>query len=1085
MVTENVNIAFQATGIPVIVRKIDDLGHAADRASRGFFLLQRALFTLGGFGLTRILTGSLDALTNMENRLRLTTNSSYELEKVQRELFEIAKRTRSSWEGVSEIYNRAALSAKALGIAQADILTFTEGVAKAAAISGAGTQEARAALIQLGQAVASNRLGGDELRSILEQLPYAADVIAKYMTATGEYGEVTRGNIRQLGKEGKITAKVIVEAFKSAEGELADLFESMPTTIGQALEIARTNFMIFLDEFDESTGFSDKLAKSILVIGQNIDVIAKAAAALAGVFGVALFGRVAHSLGEFTNGIRANIVQQNTLRQRLVSIREATAAKTQAIVAENAANRAQYAQNLALIAQKKVLLQQEIQEAQFGVRNGVARNLQTGQYVSLATAKANLIALGGRLQALEALEAAEAARLAAARAAQVGATNAYAAALMRLQAAQAGATLGGRALAVANAAVTASMGFLKNAATGLFAFIGGWPGILLAAGAAILGLAATSESAAQRFDRLSQNTTSSNTAITELTDVQERLNEAIAAAGPASDLSHNTIIANTQEELRAKLALLELERDGLVRLQEERRVALDELSQQINTALQQIENARKAIDTLKQLPANFVNLTQISDLERKIAELEAGIAGAKDQAKRLGAEFSLTNGQIERMTATISSAYSDILVKAGGLVDRTTSFAGRLLEAVRNGQIFSGLNMGGAVDPAVSAADRLIQRLINGINLIRQAIGLANAGAVASPAGEDKFGKIKGVIDKKTKFDGIVDSFKGYEPAGAGGGGGGGGGGGETATFASELADLQKRIELEKQFGIQKEANNTILSIEEKLKRSLSATEKEQITNTTRLLEIAKVQGQVLEEVRGPQERLQIGQSALNELFNNGSISLDVYIAKLRELQAAALEAAGTFQGGFRSAIMSAMQSTSDFGKAIGNQLVGFVNSAADAIVEFAKTGKINIKGLFQELFANLLKLAAQRLLLMFLGNFLGIPTTSGLGGNLTGFAGGGSIMPTGPGSTDSQIVAFKKRPDERVDILTPGQQAAQKKGSGNGSGGTTVVKSPDVNIAAMLSPSDIVGAFKQAGSTTLVQMIMNEAPTIRKVLGG
>ncbi|HRD16487.1 MAG TPA: hypothetical protein PK181_06655, partial [Methanothrix soehngenii] len=94
MVTENVNIAFQATGIPIIVRKIDDLGHAADRASRGFFLLQRALFTLGGFGLTRILTGSLDALTNMENRLRLTTESGYELEKVQRELFEIAKSTR-------------------------------------------------------------------------------------------------------------------------------------------------------------------------------------------------------------------------------------------------------------------------------------------------------------------------------------------------------------------------------------------------------------------------------------------------------------------------------------------------------------------------------------------------------------------------------------------------------------------------------------------------------------------------------------------------------------------------------------------------------------------------------------------------------------------------------------------------------------------------------------------------------------------------------------------------------------------------------------------------------------------------------
>jgi tape measure domain-containing protein len=1077
MVTENVNIAFRATGIPVIKREIDELGEAANRATRGFFLLQRALYTLGGFGLARILTSSLDALTNMENRLRLTTESTSELEKVQRELFEIAKRSRSSWEGVSEIYNRAALSAKALGIAQKDVLTFTEGVAKAAAISGAGTQEARAALIQLGQAVASNRLGGDELRSLLEQLPFAADVIAKYMTSTGKYGEVTRGNIRELGREGKITAKVIVEAFKSAEGELADLFEKMPTTIGQALEIARTNFLQFLDSFDDSTGFSDKLAKSILVISENIALLAKAGAGLAGIFAVGLFGKAAASLGQFTNGIRANIVQQNALRQRLVSIREATVLKTQAIVAENAANRAQYTQNLALIAQKRVLLQQELQEAQFGVRNGTARNLQTGQYVSLSAAKANLVAIGGRLQALEALEAAEAARLAATRGVQAGATNAYTAALVRLQAAQAGATLGGRALAAANVLLTGSINFLKGAATSLFMFIGGWPGILLGAGAAILGLVATSESASQRFQRLSESTAGSSSAITEVKDAQLALNEAIAQMGNVSNASTAQVIADSQAQLSAKIALLELERDSLVRIQAERQAQIQVLGEQIAQQASLIQNYQSKIDELGN--SNYANTLKTSYLE-SIAAIESEIRDLQDQAKRLGAEFTLTNGQIQQMTSVISSAYSDIIVKQGGLVDRATAFAAKLLESYQNGAAFSGLNMAGAITPAESAADRLIAKLISGINLIRQAIGLAGT---AGPAGAPNPGEIT-TSPRPPERPNDIDF--GYNPPTGGGVGGGGGGGEPPATFADELADLQKRIELEKQFGIQKEANNTILSIEDKLKRSLNATEKEQITNTTRLLEIAKVQGQVLEEVRGPQEKLEIGQAALNELFNNGAISLDIYIAKLRELQAAALEAAGTFQGGFKSAIMSAMQSTSDFGKAIGNQLVGFVNSAADAIVEFAKTGKINIKGLFQELFANLLKLAAQRLLLTFLGNFLGIPTMSGLGGGggLTGFAGGGSILPNGPGSTDSQIVAFKKRPDERVDILTPGQQAAQRKGSG-GSNGTTIVKSPDVNIAAMISPSDIVGAFKQAGSTTLVQMIIDEAPTIRKVLGG
>jgi tape measure domain-containing protein len=1078
MVTENVNIAFQATGIPVIVRQIDSLGHAADRASRGFFLLQRALFTLGGFGLTRILTGSLDALTNMENRLRLTTESSWELEKVQRELFEIAKRTRTSWEGVSEIYNRAALSAKNLGIAQNDVLIFTEGVAKAAAISGAGTQEARAALIQLGQAVASNRLGGDELRSILEQLPFAADVIAKYMTATGRYGEVTRGNIRQLGAEGKITAKVIVEAFKSTEGELANLFENMPTTIGQALEIARTEFMIFLDEFDESTGFSDKLAKSILVIGQNIDLIAKAAAALAGVFGVALFGRVARSLGEFTNGIRANIVQQTSLRQRLISIREATVSKTQAIVAENAANRAQYAQNLALIAQKKILLQQEIQEAQFGVRNGTARNLQTGHYVSLTAAKANLVALGGRLQALESLEAAEAARLATARAAQAGATNTYAATLTRLQAAQAGATLGGRALAAANTAVTASMGFLKNAASGLFAFIGGWPGILLAAGAAILGLAATSESAAQRFDRLSQNTSASETAITELTDVQTKLNEAIAAAGPASDLSHNTIIANTQEELRAKLALLELERDGLVRLQEERQVALNSINEQMMVAQEQIANARKAIEDLGNLPLNGNIAANIGDLEKVIADLEGEVSVLKDQAKRLGAEFSLTNGQIERMTSSISSAYSDILVKAGGLLDRSTSFAAKLLQAYQNGSLFSGLNMEGAITPAESAAQRLINKLLAGINLIRQAIGLGAAG-VPEGAGNPN-PELEGIRSKERPND--IDF--GIPDVGAGAGGGGGGGGGPSTTFADELADLQKRIDLEKQYGIQKEANNTILGIEEKLKRSLNATEKEQILNATNLIEISKIQGEILEGINAPQEKLVAGQQALNELLAQGAISMEIYTAKLREMQIAADQASMTLQGSFKAAIASSIMSASDLGKALGDWVVGAANSAADAIVNFAQTGEFNVRQFFNQLFAQLLKLAAQQILLKLLGGVFGggvggLFGFSGGGSILPGFATGGSILPNGPGSTDSQIVAFKKRPDERVDILTPAQQEAQRKGFSSGGQATKVDVSQ--KIVNVFDPSIVGEYLSTADGETLLINIMNRSGILNR----
>ena len=68
-----------------------------------------------------------------------------------------------------------------------------------------------------------------------------------------------------------------------------------------------------------------------------------------------------------------------------------------------------------------------------------------------------------------------------------------------------------------------------------------------------------------------------------------------------------------------------------------------------------------------------------------------------------------------------------------------------------------------------------------------------------------------------------------------------------------------------------------------------------------------------------------------------------------------------------------------------------------------------------------------------------------------SGFATGGSFMVGGSGGTDSQLVAFRASPDERVTIETPAQQRA-------GGGGVTV----NVNVASG-SPSAIIAAIKSA----------------------
>jgi hypothetical protein len=319
------------------------------------------------------------------------------------------------------------------------------------------------------------------------------------------------------------------------------------------------------------------------------------------------------------------------------------------------------------------------------------------------------------------------------------------------------------------------------------------------------------------------------------------------------------------------------------------------------------------------------------------------------------------------------------------------------------------------------------------------------------------------------------------------GGTGSGGSKSKKATFASELLHLQRMIDVEKQYGVQKEINNNIVRIETKLKRSLTDSEKEQVATVVKSIESAKVYGQILGEIRGPQEQLKIGQSALNELFRQGAISVDQYNTKLRELQIAADNASGTLKGGFRAAIAGSIQSSQQFGATLGNFVVNQAGAAADAIVKFAQTGKLNIKEFFAQFFADLLKLAAQRLLLQFIGGLFGIPGAGlgGAGGGIPHFATGGSIMPSGSGSTDSQLVAFKKRPDERVDILTPQQQREQAKNAGGGGGQTIVAPPAQVNVAAVLSPSDITGVFaSREGQTVLLNVLQKNASTVRKIVG-
>jgi len=273
-----VNPAKAIKGSRQSIRALGKVEAASDRLRNSL----RNTFTGIGFALViREIVKLTDTFTNLQNRLRVVTADTSQLEAVTNELFDISRKTRSSFEGTVELYSRLAISAKELGVSQKELTQFTKSMNEAIILSGASGREANAGLIQLSQGIASGALRGDELRSVLEQLPIVADVIAKQM-------KVTRGELRALGATGAITANLILEAFKNSREELQERFGKTIPTISQSFQVLRNSLVFLIGNFNKSNGAAKLFSGTLLTMADNMETLLRSAGALAITLGITL-----------------------------------------------------------------------------------------------------------------------------------------------------------------------------------------------------------------------------------------------------------------------------------------------------------------------------------------------------------------------------------------------------------------------------------------------------------------------------------------------------------------------------------------------------------------------------------------------------------------------------------------------------------------------------------------------------------------------------------------------------------------------------------------------------------------------------
>jgi len=285
------------------------LAKARDGADSAAGMLQRMRQELAGIvsaaalvEVGRGLARMADEYANIGARLRLASDGTASFADAQRQALAVAQRTGAALSSTADLIGKLSTSFRSLGgdanTSFKAAVQLSQTINQAVALSGASAASADAAIVQLGQGLASGTLRGDELNSVMEQTPRLARAIAEGMG-------VTVGQLRNLGQQGQITAKQIVDALSTQASKLAGEYQQLPLTIGRSWTQLQNAVLSYVGTADQASGVSRTLAQGISTVAQHIDDIGRAVVTLGEVVATVYAAKMIRSGSEWIVSLAA------------------------------------------------------------------------------------------------------------------------------------------------------------------------------------------------------------------------------------------------------------------------------------------------------------------------------------------------------------------------------------------------------------------------------------------------------------------------------------------------------------------------------------------------------------------------------------------------------------------------------------------------------------------------------------------------------------------------------------------------------------------------------------------------------------
>lgn len=286
LVTEARNASTQVNKI------FDDLGRRASAS----------IAAIGAAVGTKELMGLSDSWTTLNNKVAAVSQSTGMQARSMSDLVKGADDARSGIEAYTDLYTKLMRSASGVAKNEEEIARATNIVSKAFVAGGAAASEQAASILQLGQALSSGVLQGDELHSLRENAPLLAEAIAKEFNTTV-------GALKDLGAEGKLTADRVFKAILSAGKDIEKQFDATNATMADGFTRVKNALTEYVGIGGQASGVSYSITQGLIMIADNFDKVAKAGLVVLGVMAGQLVGRALPAL--ISRLVEAGIAAKN------------------------------------------------------------------------------------------------------------------------------------------------------------------------------------------------------------------------------------------------------------------------------------------------------------------------------------------------------------------------------------------------------------------------------------------------------------------------------------------------------------------------------------------------------------------------------------------------------------------------------------------------------------------------------------------------------------------------------------------------------------------------------------------------------